>query len=65
MDMNKTMSTEALIDLEAICARLGEPQDSKLVERVQERAREVRERLFREKGVLEVAVDLIRETREE
>ena len=65
MDMNKTMSSEALVDLEAICARLGEPQDDKLVERVQERSREVRERLFREKGVLDVAVDLIRETREE
>ena len=55
----------ALADLEALCLSFGKPQDPDLVKRVQERARQVRERVYREKGLLDVAVDLIRETRDE
>ena len=63
--MSTAISSEALADLEALCASLGKPQDPQLVKRVQERARELRERVFREKGLLDVAVDLVRETRDE
>jgi hypothetical protein len=52
--MNRTTPSEALADLEALCANLGKTQDPELVERV-----------YREKGWLDVAVDLIRETRDE
>ena len=57
--------SEQLADLDALCANFGKPQDPELVKRVRERAREVRERIFREKGLLDVAVDLVRETRDE
>lgn len=63
--MNTATSSAALADLQALCANLGKPQDPELVKRVQERAREVRGRVLREKGLLDVAVDLIRETRDE
>jgi hypothetical protein len=63
--MKTATPSQALADLEALCQSYGKPQDPELVKRVQERAREVRERVYREKGLLDVAVDLIRETRDE
>jgi hypothetical protein len=63
--MNTATSSEALADLEALCGNVGKPLDPDLVKRVQERARAVRERVYREKRLLDVAVDLIRETRDE
>jgi len=63
--MKAATSSQALADLNALCLSLGKPQDPDLVKRVQERARQVRERVYREKGLLDVAVDLIREIRDE
>ena len=63
--MSVAAISEQLADLDALCANVGKPQDPELVKRVRERAREVRERIFREKGLLNVAVELIRETRDE
>ena len=63
--MKTAISSQALADLEALCLSFGKPQDPDLVKRVQERALAVRERVYREKGLLDVAVDLIRETRDE
>jgi hypothetical protein len=63
--MKTATPSEALADLEALCVGIGRPQDAELVKRVQERARQVREREYREKGLLDVAVDLIREIRDE
>jgi hypothetical protein len=63
--MKTSTTSQALADLEALCVSLGKPQDPELVKRVQERGRQVRERVLREKGLLDVAVDLIRETRDE
>jgi hypothetical protein len=63
--MKTPTASQALADLEALCVSFGKPQDPELVKRVQERAREVRERVLRDKGLLDVAVDLIRETRDE
>ena len=63
--MKAATSSQALADLNALCLSLGKPQDPDLVKRAQERARQVRERVYREKGLLDVAVDLIREIRDE
>jgi hypothetical protein len=68
-DENRNMSTatssDALADLDALLKNLGHRQDPDLVRRVENRADEIRERVFREKGVLDVAVELVRETRNE
>ena len=63
--MNTATFSESLADLEALCASVGKAQDPELVKRVQERAREVRERVYREQGLLDMAVDLVREARDE
>ena len=63
--MNTATSSKALADLDALLKNLGHPQDPDLVRRVEARADEIRERVFREKGFLNVAVDLVRETRDE
>ncbi len=63
--MTATTSSDALADLETLCLNVGKPQDPELVKRVRERAKQIRERVFREQGVLDVAVDLIREVRDE
>ena len=41
------------------------PVDPEVSKRVRERAEKIREELFRKHGLLNVAVDLIREAREE
>jgi hypothetical protein len=65
---NSTMnaiSSDALADVDTLLKNLGHPQDPELVKRVEERADAIRDRIFRENGFLNVAVDLIRETRDE
>jgi hypothetical protein len=63
--MSTATSSDALADLDALLKNLGHRQDPDLVRRVENRADEIRERVFREKGVLDVAVELVRETRNE
>jgi hypothetical protein len=48
---------------EAVAAR--RPVDSEVARRVRERSRKVQEELLRQYGVREIAVDLIRQGREE
>ncbi len=43
----------------------GRVTDPELVRRIQERSRQAREEVFRKHGILNVAVDLIREGRDE
>jgi hypothetical protein len=54
-------------DLQAVAklAASGIVRDAELVRRVRERSARVRERLLRDRGVRDVAVDLIREGRDE
>jgi hypothetical protein len=63
--MNVVTESQELADLGVLCASIGKPPDPELVKRVRERARQVRERVFREQGLLNVAVDLVRESRDE
>jgi hypothetical protein len=58
---------EILADLEAVCshAAAGMSNDPELVRRVTERSRLIREEVLRECGVVDVAVDLVREARNE
>ena len=62
--MSIDISTTA--DLEAICHSLvtGRPIDPEVSNRIEERADRVREEL-KKKGVTDIAVSLIRETRDE
>jgi hypothetical protein len=54
-------------DLEAVIEHLatGEPLDIDVVRRVQERSRRTQEELVKKYGIREIAVELIRETRDE
>jgi hypothetical protein len=56
-----------LADSQAVIEHLvhGRPLDPNVRRRVQERAAEVTERLRREYGTLDIAVDLVRQVREE
>ncbi|MBI1899991.1 MAG: hypothetical protein HYS13_02605 [Planctomycetia bacterium] len=72
LSKNTVMSTdveqsEALADLEALCSSLaaGRPVDPDLAKRIRERSERIREEIRRKHGVLDVAVQLIREAREE
>lgn len=58
---------ETRADLEAVAAAVaaGRRPDAELVRRVRERARKATEAVRRRCGELNVAVDLIRETRDE
>jgi hypothetical protein len=66
MSTGTANSTQALQDLESLCASAAarRPVDPVVARRVQERAARVREEL-RKKGPTNVAVDLIREVRDE
>jgi hypothetical protein len=57
----------SISDLEAAYAAIasGKPLDPEVKKRVHERAEKVREEIRRKHGVLNVAVDLIREVRDE
>lgn len=54
-------------DLELVCRMLahGGVRDPEVLRRIRERADRVRDRLFRQHGLLNIAVDLIREGRDE
>lgn len=64
--MSTVNSSAALHDLELLCASAasGEPVDAALAARVQERSEEVLREL-RSKGLTNIAVELIREGRDE
>jgi hypothetical protein len=63
----KTTNESVLAELEAVLQQVdrGSVKDPELLKRVEERSREIRARVFQEHGVVEVAVDLVRETRDE
>ena len=63
--MNAATSSDAMADLDTLLKGLGRPLDPDLVKRVEERADEIRDRVFRERGYLNAAVDLVREVRDE
>ena len=56
-----------MADLEAVCrqAAVGGVQDEALIRRITERAEQVRREVLEKHGVLHIAVDLIREIRDE
>jgi hypothetical protein len=62
-----TSGAAELADLEEGLQQVdkGGVTDPKLLKRVRERSRAIRERVLKEHGVLEVAVELVRETRDE
>ncbi len=62
-----SIPADVMADLEAVLLHLdkGGVKDPELLKRIDERSKAIRERVFKEHGVLEVAVDLIRETRDE
>ena len=59
--------SEILADLEEVCqqAAAGGVRDPDLLRRVKERSAQVRQELLRKHGLLNVAVDLVREVRDE
>lgn len=62
-----SVTTELQADREELYRAVHERRrpDPEVVKRVHERAEKIRERIRREHGVLNAAVDLIRETRDE
>jgi hypothetical protein len=66
MSTDAAISTQEIQDLESLCASAaaGRAVDPIVARRVQERAAKVREEL-QKKGPTNVAVDLIREVRDE
>jgi hypothetical protein len=56
-----------MADLEEVCrqAATGGVRDPELTRRIQERSEKARQELLERHGVLNIAVDLIRETRDE
>jgi hypothetical protein len=66
MSTSAAESTSTIQDLESLCASAaaGHPVDPVVARRVQERAAKVREEL-QKKGQTDVAVELIREVRDE
>ncbi len=60
-------SAGALADLEAVLQQIdqGNAKDPRLMQRIEERSRAIRQRVLAEHGLLNVAVDLVRETRDE
>jgi hypothetical protein len=59
--------TELRADHEEVARARAEkrPVDPKVAKRVHERAERIRERLYKQHGLLTVAVGLVRETRDE
>jgi hypothetical protein len=60
-------SAEIMADIQAVAnaAAAGIPVDPEVARRVRERSKRVQEELLRRHGVREIAVDLIRQGREE
>jgi hypothetical protein len=61
------IAVDIMRDLESVCESVaaGRAVDPAVIRRVQERSESVRNELRKARGELNVAVDLIRETREE
>jgi hypothetical protein len=62
-----TLPPEVMADIQAVANAVdaGRPVDLEVVRRVQQRSQESQETLLRQHGVREIAVDLIRQGREE
>jgi len=65
-DMN-TFPPDVMADMQAVAAAVaaGRPVDPQVARRVRERSEKIQEELLRQYGVREIAVDLIRQGREE
>ena len=61
------ISPDVMADLQAVAeaAAAGRPVDPEVARRVRERSQKVQDELLRKYGVREIAVDLIRQGREE
>lgn len=61
-----TIDPQVLADAEAVVVAItsGKQPDPELVHRIQTRSEQIRERVFREHGFLDVAVPAIRELRD-
>ncbi|HQU45592.1 MAG: hypothetical protein B7Z73_13125 [Planctomycetia bacterium 21-64-5] len=57
---------ELLADAEAVLTAItsGKKPDSELVQRIQARSEQIRERVFREHGFVDIAVPAVRELRD-
>ena len=64
---HSTIPPEILADMQAVADHIasGTPLDPQVVRRIGERSKQAQEELVREYGVREIAVDLIREVRDE
>jgi hypothetical protein len=60
-------TASALADLEAVLRQIdqGGVKDPRLLQRIEDHSKAIRERVLAEHGLLNVAVDLVRETRDE
>jgi hypothetical protein len=65
--MNMNIPSEIVADMQAVAdgVSAGKALDPALVQRIAERSKKVQEELLQQYGVREIAIDLIRETREE
>jgi hypothetical protein len=65
--MNTSIPSEIVADMQAVAdgVSAGKTLDPELVQRIAERSKKVQEELLQQYGVREIAVDLIREIREE
>ena len=63
----ETIPTDVMDDVQAVANAVaaGKPVDAEVARRVQERSRLAQDELLKKYGVREIAVDLIREIREE
>jgi hypothetical protein len=60
-----TIASDADVATLFNCIATGRPVDPDLAKRIRERSEQLREEVRRQRGLLEVAVDLIREVRDE
>ena len=67
MDTTDTISAEEAADTQAVLAHAfeGKPLDPEVRRRVRERAEKITEQLRQQYGEMNIAVDLVRETRDE
>ncbi len=66
MDINEAQSPQS--DLEEVCRLIAEGRkvtDPELLKRIQQRSEQATREVFERHGILDVAVDLIREGRDE
>lgn len=64
---DNTIPAEVMADMQAVSDAVvaGKPVDPEIVRRVRERSRMAQEELLRRHGVREIAVELVREIRDE